>query len=55
MKWHTWYNEVAHQCAEAHRLRITAVERWRKNQEFSSVDFIPPRFSMLLYNLGDEQ
>jgi hypothetical protein len=30
-------------------------ELWWINQEFSSVDIIPPWFSMLIYHLGDEQ
>jgi hypothetical protein len=28
---------------------------WWMDQEFSSVDFIPPWFSMLIYHLEDEQ
>jgi hypothetical protein len=28
---------------------------WWTNQELSPVDIIPPRFSMLIYHLGDEQ
>jgi hypothetical protein len=32
-----------------------ARELWRTDQEVSSVDIIPPRFSMLMYHLGDEQ
>jgi hypothetical protein len=31
-----------------------ARELWWTNQEFSSVDIIPPWFSMLIYNVGDE-
>jgi hypothetical protein len=30
-------------------------ELWWTNQEFSSVDIIPPWLSMLIYKLGDEQ
>jgi hypothetical protein len=32
-----------------------ARELWWKNQELSPVDIIPPRFSMLICHLGDEQ
>jgi hypothetical protein len=32
-----------------------ARELWWTNQEISSVDNIPPWFSMLMYHLGDEQ
>jgi hypothetical protein len=28
---------------------------WWTNQEFLPVGIIPPRFSMLIYHLGDEQ
>jgi hypothetical protein len=31
-----------------------AREFWWMNQEFSSADIIPPWFSLLLYQLGDE-
>jgi hypothetical protein len=34
--------------------RITR-EHWWMNQERSSVNIIPPWFSMLIYHLGDEQ
>jgi hypothetical protein len=30
-------------------------EVWWRDQEFSSVDIIPPSFFMLMYHLGDEQ
>jgi hypothetical protein len=32
-----------------------ARELWWMNQEYSSVNIIPPWFSMLMYQLGDEQ
>jgi hypothetical protein len=32
-----------------------ARELWWMNQEFSSVNFMPPWFSMLMYHPGDEQ
>jgi hypothetical protein len=32
-----------------------AIELWWTNKELSSVDIIPPWFSMLIYHLGYEQ
>jgi hypothetical protein len=34
---------------------MIAREFWRTNHEFYPVDIIPPWFSMLIYDLGDEQ
>jgi hypothetical protein len=32
-----------------------AIELWFTNHEFCPADIIPPRFSMLIYHLGDEE
>jgi hypothetical protein len=36
-------------------LLVGSPEFWWMNQEFSLVDTIPPPFSMLMYQMGDEQ
>jgi hypothetical protein len=33
----------------------TVRELWWTNQKFSSVNIIPPLFTMLIYHMGDEQ